>query len=353
MALNRIPDIVALERKLEELKKQELYYAGEIVIASNGQQWNKIDPQHMNLCRSDQAEKLDRIVMLFVNQAVTQAAMLVIEKNRIICTEAQNSTFLIDAFRSMQRSMDSVDACSSRDEALSHPVRLIYDKPLFLTLLYRHNLLHKDINLKTIADSLIPARQQKDLAFYNEVRELLVSFFTEDIWRRDFPPLSVPCDSAELTEALAKYLDGLHAMQMLMYSGMYSTSYDPGIEAWKCRGQDIENMIRLLKERMKLLELSSRLEVPFPAAATTIALWRLGEHFPEDISYGELICIRAELDRLDAEYRTYWPKEENFRRDQLCNYQHDILIKQIEELDSLLEEKTKEAQFDWKAYWGE
>ena len=79
MALNLMPAIEMLQKKLEELKAQGLYYAGEFVFASDDPSWNKIDPLSFHLYDVRHADALDRIVMLFTDQAVSKAAILNLE----------------------------------------------------------------------------------------------------------------------------------------------------------------------------------------------------------------------------------------------------------------------------------
>lgn len=353
MALNLMPAIEVLRQKLEELKAQGLYYAGELVFASDDQLWNKIDPLSFHLYDVRHAEKLDRIVMLFTDQAVTKAAMLVIEKEHISCTGAQDGTFLIDAFRSMQHSDGSVLHDSSDYSAVGSSVRLICDKPLFLTLLYRHNLLRQDVNLQAIESHAVSAGQNKDLAFYKEVREILIGFFSKDIWRQEFPRLTVPFDPAELAEALAKYLDGLQVMQQLLWDSRWEKTESPNVAALQRRCREIEDLIRILKDQMSQLAFTSRLEVPHPTPEMTIALWRCDECFPVDMGFGELICIRAELEWMLEYLNSNAPGEESTRRDKLREYRLDILWRQLREVDSLLENKTGDMHFDWKAYLGD
>jgi len=353
MALNLMPTIEVLQQKLEEIKARELYYAGEIVFASDDQLWNKIDPLSYHLYDVRHADKLDRIVMLFTDQAVTKAAMLVIEKNHISCTGVQDSTFLIDAFRSMQCGTGAVLHDSSAYSEVGSPVRLICDKPLFLTLLYRHNLLRRDVNLQTIASYAVSAGQKKDLAFYKEVREILIGFFNKDIWMQEFPRMNVPFDPTELTDALAKYLDGLQVMQQLLWDSRLEETESSNVAALQRRCREIEDLIRLLKEQMFQLTSAPRLEVPYPAPGTTIALWRCEECFPVDMSFGELICIRAELERMLERLHGNAPDEESTRRVKLWEYRMDILWRQLREVDSLLEKKTDDMHFDWKAYLGD
>jgi len=353
MALNLMPAIEVLQQKLEEIKAQELYYAGELVFASAEQLRNKIDPRRFHLYDVRHADKLDRIVMLFTDQAVTKAAMLVIEKDRISCTGAQNSTFLIDAFRSMQCSMGATLNGSDSYSEVVCPVRLICDKPLFLTLLYRNNLLRQDVNLQAIASHAVSAGQKKDLAFYKEVREILIGFFDKDIWRQEFPRMNVPFDPTELTDALAKYLDGLQVMQQLLWDSRREETESSGVAALQRRCREIEDLIRLLKEQMSRLTSTSRMEVPYPAPETTIALWRCEECFPVDMNFGELICIRAELERMLERLHGNAPDEESTRRVKLWEYQMDTLRRQLREVDSLLEKKTDDMHFDWKAYLGD
>lgn len=353
MALNLIPVIEVLRQKLEAIKSQELYYAGELVFASADQLWNKIDPLSFHLYDVRHADKLDRIVMLFTDQAVTKAAMLVVEKNHISYTGAQDSTFLIDAFRSMQCSTGAILNDSDRYSEVVCPVRLICDKPLFLTLLYRHNLLRQDVNLQTIASHAVSAGQKKDLAFYKEVREILIGFFDKDIWRQEFPRMVVPLDPAEYPCILAKYLDGLQVMQQLLWDRLREETESTDVAALQRRCREIEDLIRLIKEQMSQLTSTSRMEVPYPAPETTIALWRCEECFPGDMNFGELICIRAELDRLLEHLHGNAPDEESTRRVKLWEYQIDTLRRQLREVESLLEKKTEDMHFDWKAYLGD
>lgn len=353
MALNLMPAIEVLQKNLETIKSQELYYAGELVFASDDQLWNKIDPLRFHLYDVRHADKLDRIVMLFTDQAVTKAAMLVIEKNHISYTGTQNGTFLIDAFRSMQCSTGAVLNDSDSYSEVVCPVRLICDKPLFLTLLYRNNLLRQDVNLQTIASPAVSAGQKKDMAFYKEVWEILIGFFDEDIWRQEFPRMVAPLDPAEQSCILAKYLDGLQVMQRLLWDSRREETESSGVAALQRRCREIEDMIRLLKEQMSQLTPASRLEVPYPAPETTIALWRCEECFPVDMNFGELICIRAELERMLEHLHGNAPDEESTRRVKLWEYRVDTLRRQLREVDSLLEKKTDDIHFDWKTYLGD
>ena len=350
MALNLLSAFELLQQKLKELKEQELYYAGELVFASMDHPWKKIDLNTFYLQDVPHGDKLDRIVMLFTNQAVTETAMLVIEKSNVSCTGVQNGRFLVDAFENMQCCSAGVKVGSEGFDEITRSVRLIYDKPLFLTLLYQHNLLRKDINLQTIACGESSAEQNKDLAFYKEVRETLRGFFGEDIFRQDFPRISNPFDSTELVGVLAKYLDGLRCMQQILWDRNCEKTESNGATAWKRRCREIENIIVLLKKELSKLEDVSMLEVPYPAPEVTIALWRCEECFLRDLGFGELISIRTKLEQMLGKLRSSRPDKENAQRNKLWEYRMDILLRQLREVDSMLEEKTKDLHFDWSRY---
>lgn len=353
MALNLMSGSELLRQKLGEMEAQGLYYAGELVFASTEHPWKKIDPAVFYLQDVPHGDKLDRIVMLFVNQAVSETAMIVIEKSNVSCTGVQTGRFLIDAFVNMQRCSAGMKVGSDDFDESTHSIRLIYDKPLFLTLLYQHNLLRKDIHLQSIAYGDPSADQRKDLAFYKQTQEMLTGFFGEDIFRQDFPRMTVPLDSSRLVYVLAQYLDGLRCMQQVYWNAGCEPTNSNNAAAWKRSCGEIEDLIVLLKAELSKLEDVFMLDVPYPAPETTIALWRCCEHFPSGMHFGELIGIRVELEQMLGKQRSSCSDHEDFQRDKLQEYRMDILLRQLQEVDSMLEEKTQDLQFDWSRYLGD
>lgn len=353
MALNLMSAFEQLRQKLGEMKAQGLYYAGELVFASPAHPWEKIDLNTFYLQTVPHGDKLDRIVMLFTNQSVTKTAMIVIEKSHVSCAGVQKGRFPVDAFENMQRCSAGVKVGSEDFDEIPRSVRLIYDKPLFLTLLYQNNLLRKDIHLHSIVYGDPSANLKKDLAFYKEVRQRLSGFFGEDIFRLDFPPMIEPLESTELVYVLTQYLDGLRCMQQLLLDTGCEAAESSSPAFRKRRCAEIEDLILLLRAELSKLEDVFMLAVPYPAPETAIALWHCNECFPRDMHFGEMIGIRIELEQMLGKQRSDCSDHEDFPRDKLRKYQMEILLKQLREVDSMLEKKTGDMRFDWNKYLGD
>lgn len=353
MPLNLIHDITTVKQKLKEVKEDGLFYAGELVFASPVQTCNKIDPHGFNLQDLPYADKLDRIIMLFTSQGLTLAAMVVITKGRVSYTGVQDAPLQLEAYRGIQSNTDSMMVESGSEGEISRPVRLIYSKPLFLTLLYRHNMLREGLNQRTICNREVVAEQKKDLAFYEKAHNMLTRFYNDGSWMREFPALSVPFHSETLACALARYLDGLYVMQQLLCDPENEEGVDLERALWKSQYQDIEDMICLLRKRLSQLPSSLMRAVPFPAPEATIALWRCDETFDPEMRFGELICIRTELEQMRCTSCRTLPEENNERQDKLREYRENILRRQLQQVDSMLEDKMGQGQLDWEAYLGD
>lgn len=346
-----------LQHQMEELRDQGYYYVGEYIFAGSHRDWNRISADAFHLWDIHHGDELNRIVMLFADLSASKVVMLVIEGRRVYRSESASGRFLMDAFKAMGESCGSARVEDIEYMEITTPTRLIYTKPLFLTLLYRYNLLLDGHNLWTLFKDGAEHQndeRRKDKLLVENIRQELREYFELDQWeeRMDFRDPSRDHDS--LTKQifeLSKYLDGLQVIRQNRTEEDTADDAVPGIAVWKKHCQRIDDMICVVKSKLRLLERSARMEVPFADPEKTIALWHIEEAFPGEVSFGEMISIRTQLEHtLDALQRRK-PAEDMPKRQELWGYRLGIVHKQICQMEKLLEEKMQNYELDWEDYF--
>lgn len=345
-----------LQHQLEELRNQGYYYVGEYIFAGSHREWNKVNVDAFHLWDIHHGDELDRIVMLFADRSASKAATLVIEGRRVYRSEFANGRFMMDAFKAMGASVHTENAKDLECTQITAPIRLIYPKPLFLTLLYRCNLLLEGHNLFSLCGDGAAQRnadERKDKLLVENIRQELRDYFELDQWeeRADFRDSVHDHDNLtkEICE-LSKYLDGLQVIRQNLTEEDRADDDVPGIVVWKQHRQRVDDMICVVKNKLRLLERSSRTEIPFANPEHTIALWRMEEAFPDDMSFGEMVHIRTRLDHMLDALRRHEPAEEIPKRRALWEYRVGNVYKQICQMEKLLEVKLQDHELEWEDY---
>lgn len=356
MALNVKSSYEALQYQLEGLQEEGYYYIGELVFAGSQGNWNKINADAFHLWNIHHGDELNRIVMLFADQSASKAVTLVIEGRRVYRSESASGRFLVDAFKAMGNSVNAENAKDLECTEITTPTRLIYPKPLFLTLLYRCNLLLEGLNLFSLCGAGAAHKNtevQKSKLLVENIRQELRDYFELDQWeeRVDFRDSVHDHDSLtkEICE-LSKYLDGLQVIRQNLTEEDRADDDVPGIVVWKKRCQRIDDMICVVKNKLRLLERSSRMELPFANPEHTIALWRMEEDFPDDMSFGEMVRIRTQLELTLDDLRRREPAAEMPKRHALWKYRMGIVYKQTIQMERLLEVKLQDYELEWEDY---
>ena len=345
-----------LQHQLEELRNQGYYYVGEYIFAGSHGAWNKVNADAFHLWDIHHGDELDRIVMLFADQSASKAVTLVIEGRRVCRNESANGRFLMDAFKAMGASVNAESAKDLEYTEITAPTRLIYPKPLFLTLLYRCNLLLEGHNLFSLCGDGAAQRntdERKDKLLIENIRQELRNYFETEQWeeRIDFRDSAYDHDSLtkEICE-LSKYLDGLQVIRQNLTEEDRADDDVPGIVVWKKHCQRVDDMICVVKSKLRLLERPSRMELPFANPEHTIALWRVKEDFPGDMGFGEMVHIRTQLEHMLDALRRHEPAEEIPKRRALWEYRVGIVYKQICQMEKLLEVKLQDHELEWEDY---
>lgn len=346
-----------LQRQLEEIRDQGYYYIGEYVFAGLRDEWNKVDVDGFHLWDVHHGDELNRIVMLFADRSASKAVTLVIEGRRVCRNESANGRFLMDAFKAMGASVKAENAKDLEYTEITAPTRLIYPKPLFLTLLYRCNLLLEGHNLFSLCgDGAVQrsADERKDKLLIENIRQELRDYFELDQWeeRTDFrDPAHNHDDLTKEICELSKYLDGLQVIRQKLTEEGTADDDLPGIVVWKKHCQRIEDMICVVNNKLRLLERSATMEIPFANPEKTIALWHMDEAFPDNMSFGEMVCIRTRLEHTLDDLQRRKPAEEMPKRRALWEYREGIVYKQIPQVEKLLEVKIQDFELEWEDYW--
>lgn len=345
-----------LRHQLEELRKQGYYYIGEYVFAGSHGAWNKVDVDAFHLWNVSHGDELDRIVMLFADLPANRTVTLVIEGRRVCRSEAANGSFLLDAVKTLGDSCGSVRVEDLYCTEITSPTRLIYTKPLFLTLLYRCNLLLEGHNLWTLCKDGTEchnAGKRKDKLLLENIRQDLREYFELEQWeeRVDFrDPVHEHDDLTRQICELGKCLDGLQVIRQNLTEENTADDDMPGVVVWKKRCQRIDDMICVVKSRLRLLERSSRMEIPFPAPEKTLALWRMNEAFPDGMGFGEMVHIRTQLEHTLYDLQKREPAGDMPKRRALWGYRVEMVYQQTYQMDKLLEEKLQDHELDWEDY---
>lgn len=354
MALRMRDSFEGLQYQLEQLHNEKYYYVGEYVFAGSHREQNRVRADIFHLWDVPHGDELDRIVMLFADLPVRKSALLIIEGSRVIRTESESSQFLTDAFRTMGQSVPAEAVRDIDYDGITHPVRLIYPKPLFLTFLYRWNLLADGHNLQTLVYTA-PEQRMEERGEYRGIMQHiqgeLQDYFEpdSDAWLRDFLDRSYGHDlgTRQLCE-LANYLDGLQVIREALTEEKEGTDNNAPESAERL--QRIDDMILTVKHQLRQMEPSARMEVPFPAPEKSAALWRLWEAFPEGMSFGEMVAIRAYLEQALHELKQSEPSHDMPRRHALWEWRLGVLCQQISQMEALLVDEMAENALDWEEY---
>lgn len=345
-----------LQHQLEELRDQGYYYVGEYIFAGSHGEWNKVNVDAFHLWDIHHGDELDRIVMLFADRSASKAATLVIEGRRVCRSESANGRFMMDAFKAMGASVHAENAKDLECTQITAPTRLIYPKPLFLTLLYRCNLLLDGHNLFSLCGDGAAQRnadERKDKLLVENIRQEFRDYFELDQWeeRADFRDSVHDHDSLtkEICE-LSKYLDGLQVLRQNLTEEDCADDDALGVAVWKKHCQRLDDMICVVKGKLRLLERSSKMVLPFANPEHTIALWHMEEEFPNDMSFGEMVHIRTRLEHMLDALRRQEPAKEMPKRRALWEYRVGIVYKQIFQMEKLLEVKLQDHELEWEDY---
>lgn len=354
MALHMRDRFEGLQYQLEQLHNKKYFYVGEYVFAGSHREQGRIHTDMFHLWDVPHGDELDRIVMLFADLPVRKAAMLIMEGSRVICTESESSQFLIDAFRTMGQSVPAEAVGDIDYDGITQPVRLIYPKPLFLTFLYRWNLLAEGHNARALIDTdpeQLTAERRKVYEEKKRIQRELQDYYDPDSneWLRDFRERSFDhnFDTMQICE-WASLLDGLHVLREALAAEKESGDDNAPDNAERCRR--IDDMILTVKHQLRQMEPSARMEVPFTAPEKSAALWRVTEAFPEGMSFGEMVTIRAHLEQALHELKQFKPKQDTPRHYALWDWRFGVLCKQICQMEALLEDGMAENMLDWEEY---
>lgn len=357
MALRMRDRLGEFQDQLERLHNENYYYVGEYVFAGSHREQNKICKDDFPLWDVPHGDELDRIVMLFADLSVKNAVILIIEGSRVIRTGSESSRFLIDTFHTMGHSVPAKAVGDMDPDGITQPVRLIYPKPLFLTFLYRWNLLVEGHNAHALIDTdteELTVRKWEDQQVIERIQTELQNYYDFGLWDamdfKDHNPDHGP--STKRICELANYLDGLNVFRDAFISGKEDENDDaPGRFGWHRRCQQIDNMIRAVKHQLRKLEPSARMEVPFADPAKSAALWRLEEAFPKNMSFGEMVSIRAYLEQDLFVLKRSEPCQDILpKRHALWERRLGLLSKQICQMEALLGDEMGEHALDWEDY---
>ncbi len=353
MALLMRDSFEELQDQLEQLHNEEYYYMGEYVFAGSNREQSRVRADMFHLWDVPHGDELDRIVMLFADHPVRKVAMLIIEGHQVIRTESEGSQFLIEAFRAMGRSVPAEAVGDVDNDGITKPIRLIYPKPLFLTFLYRWNLLAHGHNAHALINAdpeELAVKRRKDHEEMRIESELQDYFeLDSDVWLRDFLDRSYDHElGIRQICTCANYLDGLQVIREALTEEKEGTDNNAPESAERL--QRIDDMILTVKHQLRQMEPSARMEVPFPAPEKSAALWRLWEAFPEGMSFGEMVAIRAYLEQALHELKQSEPSHDMPRRHALWEWRLGVLCQQISQMEALLVDEMAENALDWEEY---
>lgn len=326
-----------LQDQLEELRQQGYFYVGEYVFAGSHIEENRVNMDAFHLWDISHSDELDRIVMLFADLNASKAASLTIERSWVRRSQSEDGSFLINAVKTMAEACTAERVEDLDWDGITGPIRLIYPKPLFLTLLYHCNMLLEGHSIWTLLHEETQKGKEELSCIRQEVREQLdLEFPDERAIFRDFLREEDPV-TVNICK-LSRYLDGLRVIRQEVDAENAVAS------------QRIEEMICGVKNKLLGLERSARMELPFASPEKTIALWHAEEVFPNDMSFGEMVSVRIRLEHMLDELRCKKPDEEATRQRQMREYREGIVCQQICQMETMLAEKMEEYALEWEDY---
>ena len=326
-----------LQDQLEELRQQGYFYIGEYVFAGSHNEQNRINMDAFHLWDVSHSDDLDRIVMLFADLTASKAASLTIERSWVRRSQSEDGRFLINAVKTMAQAYPAERVEDLDWDGITDPIRLIYPKPLFLTLLYHCNMLLEGHSIWILPQEEKQKGSEELGCIRQEVREQLdLELPDERAIFRDFLREEDPV-TVNICE-LSRYLDGLRMIRQ-----------EVGEEN-EADCQRIEEMISSVKNKLLGLERSARMELPFASPEKTIALWHAEEVFPNDMSFGEMVSVRVRLENMLDELRRKKPDKEDVRQRQMWEYREGTVCQQIYQMETMLAGKMEEYALEWEDY---
>lgn len=352
MALNLRSSYEELLHQLQELRREGYIYVGEHIFASAGGNRDKVNDHAFHLTEVRHGDLLDRIVMLFSDMSGSKVAMLVIEKDRVYRSEGESSRFLVDTFRTMGEAVPVEHAEDLGCFDIGEPVRLIYRRPLFLTLLYHCNLIVEGHNFFSMFGGGVEQRN-KQMRIHrwlmNSIRKELVEYFALESWDEQTLFQDYKHDHSSLEgkiSQLSRYLDGLQVIRDEL-----KAHGSPDDTEWEERCRHIDQLIASAKGQLTALGQLVRVEVPYMLPERTIALWCVEEAFPKHMGFAEMIAIRTQLEHEIDRLSRHEPLDLQSRRDRLWQHRRDKVDQQLLQLDKVLEGKLNERDTEWEDYF--
>lgn len=356
MALSVQSPFGTLMFKLEQLQEQGYYYAGEVVLTGAHQDKKPVDVQAFHLWHLAYQEKLERIVMLFLDLSLKKAATVVIEGKRVFCEENTNVSFQIEMFKMLTSSVRAYPAEKLACESITDTVRVIYPRPLYWQLLYRCNLLLVGHNFSALCGdgaALRDAEVRKDKLLLENIRRELRDYFELDQWEEqaDFGVSRRAYDdlTRQICE-LSNCLEGLQVIREGLTEDDKPDSDMPGMVSVKKRCRRIDDMICVTQSSLQQLIRSAGSKIPFADPMHTIALWRIKGSFPENMSIGEMVSIRTQLECIWDTLHQGEPSKDIPKRHALWEHRMGNIFQQICQLDDLLSTKLEEDALKWEDY---
>lgn len=334
-----------LQHQLEELHEQDLFYVGEYIFAGFHPDRNNVDANAFHLWDIRHGDSLDRIIMLFADASARKAATLVIENRHISVTSAEIGRFHADSFLALGASVPMLRAEDVDHKDITFPIRLIYRKPLFLTLLYHCNLLLDGHNLFSLFGDGAEhnsAQMRKTKLMMDSIHKELQDYYQLDAWdaNAEFREHNPILDS--LTRQLCEMSKCLTGLQVIRQDRDYM--------AQERNRQRIDDLIRMAKDHLRILGRYAGMEFPCVSPERTIALWHVDETFPEGLRFGEMIALRVKLEHTLETIKIQSRKELPPKQRELLNHRDGILYQQIVQLEKLLAAEQEEYELEWEDY---
>ena len=133
-------------------------------------------------------------------------------------------------------------------------------------------------------------------------------------------------------------------------TGLEVIRQDPEYMAQVSDRQRVENLIGMAKDHLQIMDRYAGMEVPCVSPERLIALWHVGETFPEGMHFGEMIDLRVKLEHTLDAVRLQSQNALPPRPCALLDHREGILYQQIVQLEKLLAAEQEEYELEWEDY---
>lgn len=347
MALKLRDGFDDLHEHLQKLQEKQYSYLGECVIA--GGDVGFIDADYFCIHQLPCSHQLSRIAMLFADDGMRSFVILEIHGDRTSRIESTGgSAMLLDMFLGQWNEYAAVPVDQLDGQTVTQPIRLIYSKPVFSSLLLHHHLLQHGYDIHKLRIPMQEQQMHDEMmreAILNlaSTKDMLRTYFEKDTDRYDSSFLDYFLDHSVYERSLIAQIEELKNC-LVSLELMRQETLDPNDDA------GLEPMISHVKVSLQRSVERHIVEAPYRYPEDCIALWQVERKYPDNISYGDMVRIAVILVRELHTHSYHMPDKKHSGCYRLWQYYRSTLEQQLKQIESRMDLHLSQHNMDWSGY---